>query len=321
MSEKDSILTDVSFTEQREVRRQHRKQKNIRIGEWYADTLLPKLSRRAYGTDNKHGQVIEEALDVYLDKINSDEGSDGVDSSTKRMVAEIHAEVCGSKSAHTHTRSRSSSSSNQTGDSVVDELVEMAEAGEPIDPDEYDLSEIKGVRGVPREQIVKSVLDHKYGDRGYATHDEIKAVYLYDIGYSDNGARQHINKLEYALTESPLVGISSWVKEQVESEIDDRWNGGKYVHMRTSKYRSKYAGGLADYLQKDKLPDEWVYEGYYLDDVSLYDVAPSYYRYLSSLRIQRSDSPMAVSRIDTLARHFDDNGLPVPDDTEVFWRE
>ena len=251
-------------------RRENRGQKNLQMGEFYRKELLPNLAKSQYGSTEKQGQIVEDILDYYvsLDADNND---------VVAMIEDIHAAVVGARTTHPPTSDDVVDGGDNFGDEVS-ELLRKAKEGEPIDPDEHDLSVIKGGSGIDRASIVAQAVLTTPTTLDIAS---IKEFCRREVGYSPNRARDLSEEVMWELEDllyDPVPG-RDWVKEQVEEDIrQDRHNareGGE--GMSKSMYRREYAKSVEAYAgARADLPQE----GPYVDEQ---EAADAVYEALNTL--------------------------------------
>ena len=248
-------LSDMSNTDNAE---QNRTPKNLRVLESTAEAL-EEMAKSRYGSKMKQGQVVDDLVAMY-----GDETMIG-------LIEEIHDATVGgsarSGSASTHT-SETESASEKSRDGPVGELEDLASDGEAIDPEEHDLSVLKGVRGVDRAGIVVAAL--KGTGESCWSKGEITDFVQRNLKMSRNGARNVAKEATFELVESPLMGMDSWVREQISRDIEaglnDAREGGE--GLSDWKYEDTYGGSLTDYtvVDIDHFPDCDVY---YVDESAM----------------------------------------------------
>lgn len=248
-------VSDMSDTGNKE---QNRMPKNLRVLESTADAL-EEMAKSRYGSKMKQGQVVDDLVAMYGDE------------TMLGLIEDIHEATVGgsarSGSASTHT-SKSDSASTKSRDGPVGELEDLASDGEAIDPEEHDLSVLKGVRGVDRAGIVVAAL--KGTGSSCWPKGEITDFVQRNLKMSRNGARNVAHEATFQLIESPLMGMDSWVREQIPRDIDDGLNNAREggEGMSDWKYEDTYGGSLTEYtvVDNDRFPGCDVY---YIDESAM----------------------------------------------------
>jgi len=235
-----------------------RQPKNLRVLESTAEAL-EEIAESRYGSRMKQGQVVDDLVAMY--------GDEGM----LQLIKEIHEATVSSSlrsgSASTHTCKPSSQKSRE---GPVGELEDLALEGEAIDPEAYDLSVLKGVRGVDRAAIVVAAL-RGTGQVGW-TQGEITDFVQKHLKLSRNGARNVGKEATFELVESPLMGLDSWVRDRVQQDIEDEYNNSRKKGDGISdwKYEDSYGSGFAEYTSADGdlMPEV---EAYYVDESAMLD--------------------------------------------------
>jgi hypothetical protein len=230
-------------------RRKNRDQKNVQMGEWYRQNLLPELAKSRYGSEHKQGQVVEDSLDLIA-------GLESEDGDVVSMIEDIHSIVSQARSTHTRAPQSESSSSegpDDTEETELDELKRKVAEGEAIDADEHDLSVVKGVRGLDeRPAIVASaVLNDSHTSLDKAS---IMEFCQRKLGYAKEGARGLAEQVQWELEDQlyrPIPG-RDWVSKQVERDMDTGYHkatvGIASEAMSETKYRREMSGSLEKYM-------------------------------------------------------------------------
>ena len=187
-----------------------KKQMNLRV---HQDThsIVEEEAMKRYGSKKKMGQTYDEIVREWA----GDE-----DTEVLQRLKKIEEMLESGVSPSTHT---GGSSTTQTG--VDDDLLEAIESG-TVDPDEFDLSQLKGEDSSLVVDAIFGVLRHR-GERTY-TKKEVGAIIEDEIGYSVNSARQKRDKVLREMEEmTPDIDdeIETALREEFEADLWTPVNG------------------------------------------------------------------------------------------------
>lgn len=175
-------------------------QMNVRVSEETKEIVRREAESR-YGSTKKMGQTLNEIVSEWAGTDNA-KVLDKLDSLEEMLQ--------GSASENTHT----TKSSKTTG--VDEDLLEAIEDGE-VDPEEYDLSQLKGEDATLVRDGIIAVLRHD-GEQTY-TKKEVQTLIESEVGYSVNAAR---NKRDLVLRE--MVDVSPDIRTELEQALRDEFD-------------------------------------------------------------------------------------------------
>lgn len=166
----------------------NRKQKNLRLGKEYHNQL-EELAEEWFNSSKKQGQVVEKLLDIHGDN------------DMKGMIQDIHEQVVvqSDENNRTHTNKVSDESN---GSDEVSEMIELAEDNKKINPEEYDLTKIKGKRDIDRVSIIESVVQSEFEKFSFNQSD-VRDLIIEEAGYQYNGANQLAKSVVSRMAELP----------------------------------------------------------------------------------------------------------------------
>jgi hypothetical protein len=233
-----------------------RVQKNVNVLPETADRL-EELAKSRYGSGKKQGHVVDNLV------LSHSEGD------VLQMVTEIHSALCvDRKTAHTQGKSKKVELEQDTRLTPVEELEEQAQTEGQLDVNSVDLSLIKGARGVNKAEIVLAAM--RGTGETHWTNSEIVDFVIEHAGYSYNGALSLRKEVTALMTENLLSGMDDWVRDRVDFEIYEEWHsatGPGSDSLSENKYRKKYNGSLASYLdlQPGRIMGPDGLNGYFVD--------------------------------------------------------
>jgi len=213
-------------------------QMNLRVNEETKEIIQREAESR-YGSTKKMGQTLNEIVSEWAGTDNA-KVLDKLDSLEEMLQ--------GSASENTHTTKSSISSG------VDEDLLEAIESG-TVNPEEYDLTQLKGEDATLVRDAIIAVLRHD-GEQTY-TKKEIQTLVESEVGYSVNAAR---NKRDLVINE--MVNVSPDIRSDLEQALreefeEDLWkpvNGNKewYVSRDLDSpqhtWVSKYSTSIQKYL-------------------------------------------------------------------------
>lgn len=213
-------------------------QMNVRVSE-ETKKIVRREAESRYGSTKKMGQTLDEMVSEWAGTDNA-KVLDKLDS-LEKMIQQGASE-------NTHTEG----STYSTG--VDDDLLEAIESG-IVDPNEYDLTQLKGEDATLVRDAIFSVLRHD-GEQTYSKK-EVQTLIESEVGYSINAAR---NKRDLVLNE--MVDVSPDIRSDLEQALrdefeNDLWkpvNGNKewYVSRDLDSpqhtWVSKYSTSIQKYL-------------------------------------------------------------------------
>ncbi|OVE85105.1 hypothetical protein B2G88_12220 [Natronolimnobius baerhuensis] len=203
-----------------------------------------------YGSSYDQGRVVDRLISDF----NRQESIKTEISEIKEMLEE-----------NEEASSQASFSVQGVGGSEVDEeeleeLLQLANEGEAIDTAEYDISLIKGVQGIDRDEVVYAALRGE--SQNAWTKKEVRNYIMDEVGYAKGSANDIANTIiRRHMIDSPFNNHGEWLDDLVETDIEN--NFAKLDDTASDKaYRRNYST-LADYADID---DEWSNTVYHVSD-------------------------------------------------------
>ncbi|MCL9814398.1 hypothetical protein [Natranaeroarchaeum aerophilus] len=200
--------------------------KTVRISEEKAEQL-ENLAESWYGSSYKQGQVVDDLIDT----VSEEEGG-----KLMQMIEDIHNVTVSGKDGFSLYSGENTENENSETSNVREEHPELQEkAGdEPINPDEYDLSCIKGTSGIDVPDVVYSVLMHTH-ETDVIKRDDILDILTDDIGYAKSSSYTKCNAVFEELVEIPSLkdAIDKHTTDMAKSrtEVDTKKFGFSKKHL------------------------------------------------------------------------------------------
>ncbi len=224
---------------------------NVRVHQDTHSLIVDEAEKR-YGSRKKMGQALDEIVREWA-------GNE--DTEVLQRLENIEEMLESGVSPSTHT---GGSSTIQTG--VDEDLLEAIESG-TVDPDEFNLAQLKGEDSSLVVDAIIGVLRHR-GERTYSKKD-VGAIIEDEIGYSVNAARQKRDKV---LRE--MVDMTPDIDDEIETALRDEFNEDLWYNKNGNgewTVPKKSSNPIQTWLNKygsldDFLPETISGEGYVLPE-------------------------------------------------------